>query len=115
MLQRDGRPSQLGDAFAMYGRIFKTLHVLTFVDDSAYRRGRDDRRQPGGQLRDVGNQFPQPTLPWIWPACTPPRALPLARFSFFIGIRAPLIDARQPSGPIRTGGIGRAERGIGRA
>jgi TnpA family transposase len=38
MLQRDGRPTQLGEAFAMYGRIFKTLHVLTFVDDPAYRR-----------------------------------------------------------------------------
>ena len=33
MLQRDGRPTQLGEAFAMYGRIFKTRHVLTFVDD----------------------------------------------------------------------------------
>jgi TnpA family transposase len=38
ILQRDGRPTQLGEAFAMYGRIFKTLHVLTFVDDPAYRR-----------------------------------------------------------------------------
>lgn len=25
----------------MYGRIFKTLHVLTFVDDPAYRRETD--------------------------------------------------------------------------
>jgi hypothetical protein len=24
MLQRDGRPTQLGEAFGMYGRIFKT-------------------------------------------------------------------------------------------
>jgi TnpA family transposase len=38
VLQRDGRPIQLGEAFAMYGWIFKTLHVLTFVDDPAYRR-----------------------------------------------------------------------------
>lgn len=38
ILQRDGRPTQLGEAFAIYGRIFKTLHVLTFVDDPAYRR-----------------------------------------------------------------------------
>ena len=38
VLQRDGRPTQLGEAFAMYGRIFKTLHVLTFVDDPGYRR-----------------------------------------------------------------------------
>jgi TnpA family transposase len=38
MLQRDGRPTHLGDAFGMYGRIFKTRHVLTFTDDPAYRR-----------------------------------------------------------------------------
>jgi TnpA family transposase len=38
ILQRDGRPTQLGEAIAMYGRIFKTLHVLTFIDDPAYRR-----------------------------------------------------------------------------
>ncbi|MEV4122565.1 Tn3 family transposase [Micromonospora sp. NPDC049645] len=38
MLQRDGRATQLGEAFAAYGRIFRTLHVLTFVDDPAYRR-----------------------------------------------------------------------------
>lgn len=38
MLQRDGRPTDLGEAIAHYGRIFKTLHVLTFVDDPGYRR-----------------------------------------------------------------------------
>ncbi|WP_426995976.1 Tn3 family transposase [Pseudarthrobacter sp. N5] len=38
ILQRDGRPTDLGNAVAHYGRIFKTLHVLTFVDDPAYRR-----------------------------------------------------------------------------
>ncbi|MET3175288.1 UNVERIFIED_ORG: TnpA family transposase [Arthrobacter sp. UYCu721] len=38
ILQRDGRPTDLGDAVAHYGRIFKTLHVLTFVDDPAYRQ-----------------------------------------------------------------------------
>jgi hypothetical protein len=38
VLQRDGRPTQLGETIAHYGRIFKTLHVLTFVDDPAYRR-----------------------------------------------------------------------------
>jgi len=36
ILQRDGRPTQLGDAMAVYGRIFKTLHVLTFADDPDY-------------------------------------------------------------------------------
>lgn len=38
MLQRDGHPTPLGDAFAHYGRIFKTLHVLRVVDDEPYRR-----------------------------------------------------------------------------
>ncbi|WP_354191000.1 Tn3 family transposase [Arthrobacter sp. UYCu712] len=38
ILQRDGRPTDPGEAVANYGRIFKTLHVLTFVDDPAYRR-----------------------------------------------------------------------------
>jgi TnpA family transposase len=38
ILLHDGRLTQLGEAIAGYGRIFKTLHVLTFVDDPAYRR-----------------------------------------------------------------------------
>jgi TnpA family transposase len=38
ILQRDGRPTQLGEAFAAYGRIFKTLHVLTLTGDPDYRR-----------------------------------------------------------------------------
>ena len=38
MLSRDGRPTGLGDAFAHYGRIFKTLHLLQFVSDEGYRR-----------------------------------------------------------------------------
>jgi TnpA family transposase len=38
MLQRDGSPTPLGDAIASYGRIFKSLHVLAYVDDEAYRR-----------------------------------------------------------------------------
>ena len=42
MLSRDGRPTGLGDAFAHYGRIFKTLHLLQFVSDEGYRR--HDRR-----------------------------------------------------------------------
>lgn len=39
MLQRGGNPTQLGDALAHLGRIFKTLHVLTYVDAEPYRRG----------------------------------------------------------------------------
>jgi TnpA family transposase len=38
MLQRDGHPTPLGEAIAMYGRIFKSLHVLTFCDAETYRR-----------------------------------------------------------------------------
>jgi len=45
MLSREGRPSALGQAFAEYGRIAKTLHLLACVDgDDAYRR------QIGAQL-----------------------------------------------------------------
>jgi TnpA family transposase len=33
-----GTPTQLGDALAHYGRIFKTLYVLSYVDDEPYRR-----------------------------------------------------------------------------
>jgi TnpA family transposase len=39
MLQRDGHPTQLGETIGMYGRIFKSLHVLTVYDDEDYRRG----------------------------------------------------------------------------
>ncbi|WP_245814047.1 transposase [Rhodococcus marinonascens] len=38
MISRDGQPTQLGQAIAHYGRIFKTLHILRFVDDEPYRR-----------------------------------------------------------------------------
>ncbi len=38
MLSREGRPTGLGDTFARYGRIFKTLHVLQVITDGGYRR-----------------------------------------------------------------------------
>jgi TnpA family transposase len=38
MLQRDGNPTPLGEAIQSYGRIFKTLHILAYLDDDAYRR-----------------------------------------------------------------------------
>ena len=40
MLGREGRPTPLGAAFAEYGRIDKTLHLLAWVDpiDDTYRR-----------------------------------------------------------------------------
>ena len=39
VLQRGGNPTQLGDALAQFGRILKTLHVLSYVDAEPYRRG----------------------------------------------------------------------------
>ena len=38
MLQRDGNPTPLGEAIASYGRIFKSLHVLVYIDDETSRR-----------------------------------------------------------------------------
>jgi hypothetical protein len=38
MLQHGGNPTQLGIAVAHFGRIFKTLHVLAYVDREPYRR-----------------------------------------------------------------------------
>ena len=38
ILQRDGNPTPLGDAIASYGRIFKSLHILVYIDDDTYRR-----------------------------------------------------------------------------
>jgi TnpA family transposase len=38
ILQRGGNPTQLGDALAHFGRAFKTLHVLSYVDKESYRR-----------------------------------------------------------------------------
>ena len=38
MLQHGGNPTQLGHALAHFGRIFKTLHVLSYVDRESYRR-----------------------------------------------------------------------------
>jgi TnpA family transposase len=39
MLQRDGHPTALGEAIAERGRIFKSLHILAFIDtDETYRR-----------------------------------------------------------------------------
>lgn len=45
MLQRDGHPTASGEAIATYGRIFKTLHILTYIDvDETYRRDIKDVR-----------------------------------------------------------------------
>jgi TnpA family transposase len=45
MLQRDGHPTALGEAIASYGRIFKTRHILSYIDvDETYRRDIKDIR-----------------------------------------------------------------------
>jgi TnpA family transposase len=38
MMSTDGRHTSLGEAFAHYGRIFKTLHILQLLHDESYRR-----------------------------------------------------------------------------
>jgi TnpA family transposase len=38
MLSRDGKAGRLGQAFEHYGRIAKTLHLLSVIDDEGYRR-----------------------------------------------------------------------------
>ncbi|WP_326969038.1 Tn3 family transposase [Arthrobacter sp. CG_A4] len=57
MLQRDGRPTPLGDAFAHYGRIFKTLHVLRVVQDEPYRREIKGMRNLQEGRHDLGRHL----------------------------------------------------------
>jgi TnpA family transposase len=38
VLSRDGSPTPLGEAVMHYGRLHKSLHMLAFLDDEAYRR-----------------------------------------------------------------------------
>jgi TnpA family transposase len=51
MLQRDGYPTALSEAIAAYGRIFKSLHILAYIDtDETYRRDiRHIRNLPEGR------------------------------------------------------------------
>jgi TnpA family transposase len=50
MISRDGNPTQLGQAIAHYGRIFKTLHILRLADDEPYRReGKAQANLVGGR------------------------------------------------------------------
>jgi hypothetical protein len=55
VLHRDGNPTPLGEAFQMYGRIFKSLHILACLDDENYRR----------DIKAIRN------LPRCWTAETP--------------------------------------------
>jgi TnpA family transposase len=57
MLQRDGHPTALGEAIASYGRTFKTLHILQFIDvDETYRRDIKDIRN----LQENRHSLPRP-------------------------------------------------------
>ncbi|MEV3981930.1 Tn3 family transposase [Nonomuraea sp. NPDC049758] len=38
-LQRDGHATAPSEAIATYGRLFKTLHILSIIDSEPYRRG----------------------------------------------------------------------------
>jgi TnpA family transposase len=38
MLSRDGNPTPLGLAIVHFGRLHKSLHVLSYLDDESYRR-----------------------------------------------------------------------------
>ena len=50
MLQRDGHPTALSEAMAAYGRIFKSLHILAYIDaDETYRRDIKAHPQPAGR------------------------------------------------------------------
>jgi TnpA family transposase len=57
MLTRDGRPTQLGEALAHHGRIFKTIRVMSYVDDEAYRRQIKSMRNFQESRHDLGRQF----------------------------------------------------------
>lgn len=57
VLQHGGRPTSLGAAIAHYGRIFKTLHMLTFVDDPAYRRQMKGMRNLNEDRHDLARHI----------------------------------------------------------
>ncbi len=54
VLAPGGTLTQLGEALAHFGRIFKTRHVLTFVADEAYRRGIKAMRNLNEGRHDLG-------------------------------------------------------------
>jgi TnpA family transposase len=53
-ISRDGHPTPLGNAIATCGRIFKSLHVLTFIDDADYRRDIKAMRNVQESRHDLG-------------------------------------------------------------
>ena len=63
MLQRDGHPTALGEAIAMYGRIFKTLHILSYIDT-----------RPTAATSRVSATCKKDAMPWPGRSATAARA-----------------------------------------
>ena len=58
-LQVGDRPTRLALAIAEFGRIDKTLHTLTYIDDEAKRPGYADTAQPGrGSAQRCAGRIP---------------------------------------------------------
>ncbi len=53
-LQAGDRPTRLAQAIAEYGRIDKTLHTLTYIDDEAKRRATLTQLNRGEGRHSVG-------------------------------------------------------------
>ena len=71
MLQRDGHPTALGEAIAMYGRIPKTLHICSLAAEEAYRRDIKGSATSRRAAMPVFNcrVFSWPTRPTARPSC----------------------------------------------
>lgn len=66
MLQHEGRPTALGEAIAHYGRIFKTLYLLSFLDRYYRRELKRVRNHDEGRhdlARDVLPRSPRRAAP----------------------------------------------------
>lgn len=57
MLSRGGSLTQLGEALAHYGRIFKTVHLLSYVDQEPYRRQNKRMRNLQEGRHDLGRHL----------------------------------------------------------
>ena len=67
MLQRDGHPTALGEAIAMYGRIPKTLHICSLADRGGLPARHQGHAQPAGRTPRAGRQdLPRQESSWGW-------------------------------------------------
>ena len=57
MLSKGGGLTQLGEAMAHYGRIFKTLHILSYIDIEPYRRQNKRMRNLQEGRHDLARHF----------------------------------------------------------